>query len=219
MALIETKCPECGATLKISDQAAGELTCPYCGSKYLAEKVTQINNVSNNIVANEVVINNERNYKDFQILLMKRSWTDSKGGLFWNDKHIELYIDDTFFHVLELDRGFKFKLDISKQHVLHLRIGEKRHEPLIIEKDETRMNIGVYFNECNGYGVLLMTFVDNFSGAQTRQQFDAMKTEAIQKAQRDANMDALKIFLMVFTPIMAVVLLIVLSMCAYISGN
>ncbi|MBP5407773.1 MAG: hypothetical protein J6Y42_01375 [Bacilli bacterium] len=52
MGLINAKCPECGAVLKISEQAKGELRCPYCGSTYLAESVIHITNVNSTTINN-----------------------------------------------------------------------------------------------------------------------------------------------------------------------
>ena len=55
MPLIEGKCPECGAALKLSDRAKGELTCPYCGSLYLVEKaITNYNTTVNNTTINNI---------------------------------------------------------------------------------------------------------------------------------------------------------------------
>lgn len=51
MGLVSGKCPECGANLKISENAKGELTCPYCGCTYLVENAI-------NIVNNEIINNN-----------------------------------------------------------------------------------------------------------------------------------------------------------------
>ena len=51
MGLVSGKCPECGANLKISENAKGELTCPYCGGTYLVENAI-------NIVNNEIINNN-----------------------------------------------------------------------------------------------------------------------------------------------------------------
>lgn len=51
MGLVSGKCPECGANLKINENAKGELTCPYCGGTYLVENAI-------NIVNNEIINNN-----------------------------------------------------------------------------------------------------------------------------------------------------------------
>lgn len=51
MGLVSGKCPECGANLKISENAKGELICPYCGGTYLVENAI-------NIVNNEIINNN-----------------------------------------------------------------------------------------------------------------------------------------------------------------
>lgn len=52
MGLISGKCPSCGANLKISESAKGELQCPFCGSTYLVENAV-------NIVNNEFVTHND----------------------------------------------------------------------------------------------------------------------------------------------------------------
>lgn len=76
MGLINAKCPECGAVLKINEQAKGELRCPYCGSTYLAENAVHITNISNttindnstNITASNVNIEMPKaNYKTIEI--------------------------------------------------------------------------------------------------------------------------------------------------------
>lgn len=54
MGLIAGKCPTCGANLKISETAKGELKCPFCGGVYLVENAI-------NIVNNEIVHNNNFN--------------------------------------------------------------------------------------------------------------------------------------------------------------
>ena len=54
MGLLVGKCPTCGANLKISETAKGELTCPFCGGTYLVEKAV-------NIINNEVINNNNFN--------------------------------------------------------------------------------------------------------------------------------------------------------------
>lgn len=51
MGLVSGKCPDCGASLKINENAKGELTCPFCGGTYLVENAV-------NIVNNEVINNN-----------------------------------------------------------------------------------------------------------------------------------------------------------------
>ncbi len=51
MGLVSGKCPDCGANLKINENAKGELTCPYCGGTYLVENAI-------NIVNNEIINNN-----------------------------------------------------------------------------------------------------------------------------------------------------------------
>lgn len=62
MGLINGKCPECGANLKINENAKGELTCPYCGGTYLVENaVTIIKNetINNNIFDGANVVINQ----------------------------------------------------------------------------------------------------------------------------------------------------------------
>ncbi len=54
MGLVSGKCPECGANLKINENAKGELTCPYCGGTYLVANAI-------NIVNNEIINNNNFN--------------------------------------------------------------------------------------------------------------------------------------------------------------
>lgn len=69
MGLISGKCPNCGANLKISDNAKGELTCPFCGGTYLVENaINVINNETinnNNFAGANVIIN--QNAKDAYI--------------------------------------------------------------------------------------------------------------------------------------------------------
>ncbi len=71
MPLVDTKCPHCGAALKINDAAKGTLLCPYCGSEYLVEQainnVTNVTNVSTvNNYAGATIINNDSK-KEFEI--------------------------------------------------------------------------------------------------------------------------------------------------------
>ena len=64
MELVKAKCTECGATLDVNPNAE-RLTCRYCGSEFIVEKAisvynqTTVNNVTNNINAEQVIINND----------------------------------------------------------------------------------------------------------------------------------------------------------------
>lgn len=60
MGLVSGKCPECGANLKINENAKGELTCPYCGGTYLVENAI-------NIVNNEII--NHNNFSGANVVI------------------------------------------------------------------------------------------------------------------------------------------------------
>ena len=76
MGLIQGKCPNCGANLKICDTATGELMCPFCGGSYLVEKAVNVinNNVDNSVTNNNsfaganVVINQTKDDADLESL-------------------------------------------------------------------------------------------------------------------------------------------------------
>ena len=75
MALINAKCPECGATLKINDTTKVSLICPYCGSTYLVENAVNQNYITNN---NYYIINEKNQtldlneeYKNIMTLAIK----------------------------------------------------------------------------------------------------------------------------------------------------
>lgn len=68
MALIPGICTQCGATLSLESNSDA-MVCPYCNTPFIVEKAIQKYNITNNIKADTIIINNSE--KDFEIVAGK----------------------------------------------------------------------------------------------------------------------------------------------------
>lgn len=149
MGLINTKCPECGAALKINDQAKGELRCPYCGSTYLAENAIHITNINNTVINNNSTSITANNVN---IDIQKANYVNIKIGYFYrvtNQKGKKLYGNPGFLHV-EVNgqrignvhnlKYIEYPIDITRPNTII--VVPEQIADYIDKNDERTINIG-----------------------------------------------------------------------------
>ena len=185
MGLINAKCPECGAILKINEQAKGELRCPYCGSTYLAENVVRITNINNttinntNIRADSINIEAQKaNYKTIEIGFWEVTSIRSRAIRKINVGYVNIFVNGKRIGKIDTGQSLEVPIDMNKANTIMIvpSLNEECEKSIVIGPGiEMTTNLILYTIDIVKYNIFSQTFEWSYSieiaDEETRQYF------------------------------------------------
>ena len=141
MGLINAKCPECGAVLKISEQAKGELRCPYCGSTYLAESAIHITNVNNTTINNTNIRTDAINietpkacYKTIEVGFWELLSTRSRGAMKADVGYVSIYVNGKRIGNINPYQSMLIPMDMNKVNTIRVvpSLNENTEQSIVV---------------------------------------------------------------------------------------